>query len=188
MNNCISSLRWIIILLLCHVCAFSALAQTPADKFVVQVGENIQVSREMPNSALVEQQIAAHPKNPNHLLGAAIVASTPAPWAATQDCAAFVSFDGGKTWSNHQFGIHGCGDPWVTIGTDDTAYFIALGANGLVAFRSTDGGNKWSDPPVSLGNGHDHPAVVAVWRFRYSTPSLRLSKRHYSIQALSRIT
>ena len=47
MNNCISSFRWIILLLLCHVCAFSALAQTPADK----IGENIQVSREMPNRA-----------------------------------------------------------------------------------------------------------------------------------------
>ncbi|HKA18804.1 MAG TPA: sialidase family protein [Blastocatellia bacterium] len=160
MNNYIRVLRSIIFIFLYEASVFSGFAQNAGGKAVIQVGENIQVSREMPNRALVEQQIAAHPKKPNHLLGAAIVASTPAPWAATQDCAAFVSFDGGKTWSNHQFGIHGCGDPWVTIGTDDTAYFVSLGANGLVAFRSTDGGNTWTDPPVSLGNGHDHPAVV----------------------------
>src|ERR1043165_3399263 len=106
--------------------ALSALAQESVAKTRIQVDQNIHVSRELAGRVLVEPNIAAHPRNPNHLLGAAIVASTPAPWAATQDCGAFVSFDGGKTWSHHLFSVQQCGDPWVTIGTDGTAYFIAL--------------------------------------------------------------
>jgi BNR repeat protein/BNR/Asp-box repeat protein len=140
--------------------ALSALAQDSVAKAPIQVGPNIHVSRELAGRVLVEPNIAAHSRNPNHLLGAAIVASTPAPWAATQDCAAFVSFDGGKTWSHHLFSIQQCGDPWVTIAPDGTAYFIALDSNGLVTFRSTDGGKTWTDPPVSLGKGHDHPAIA----------------------------
>lgn len=160
-NDRITSLQWVIITLLDLASAFSAFAQNPADKSVIRVGENIHVSREIPDRALVEQQVAAHPKNPNHLLGVSIVASTPSPWAATQDCATFVSFDGGKTWSKHAFGIHGCGDPWVTISADGTAFFIALGAGGLSVFRSADGGKRWTDTPISLGGGHDHPTIVA---------------------------
>jgi len=161
MNECIPSLRYIIITFLLEASLFSAFAQNPAGKTVIQVGQNIYASREIPDQPLVEQQIAAHPKNPNHLLGTAIVASTPSPWTATQDCAAFVSFDGGKTWSTHKFGVQGCGDPWVSMTGDGTAFFTALGDNGLlVAFRSADGGKTWSDPPISFGKGHDHPAVV----------------------------
>ena len=160
MNELIASLRWFIITFLLEASVFSAVAQNPAGKTVIQVGQDIHASREIPDRPLVEQQIAAHPKNPNHLLGAAIVASTPSPWASTQDCAAFVSFDGGKTWSNHEFGIQGCGDPWATISAEGTAFFVALSDNGLLAFRSADGGKTWTDPPVSLGKGHDHPTIV----------------------------
>src|SRR6478672_9072822 len=140
---------------------FSAYAQTPADNRMIQVGENIRVSPETPDRALFEPHIAASSKNPNHLLGAAIEASMPSPWAATQDCASFVSFDAGKTWLRHEFAIPGCGDPWATIGADGTAYFIALGGRGLLFFRSTDDGKTWTDQPISLGRGHDHPAIVA---------------------------
>jgi hypothetical protein len=114
----------------------------------------------MSDRPLLESQIAADPKNPNHLLAAAIVASTRSPGAETEDCVAFVSFDGGKTWSKHEFGVRQCVDPWDTISAEGAAFFVALGSNGLVAFRSPDGGRMWSDPPTSFGKGHDHPAIV----------------------------
>ena len=141
MKDCIPLFCLIVVTLLSGAVP-SVFAQNPADKSVIQVGENVHLSREMADRVLVEPNLAADFRNPNHLLGVSIVASTPSPWAATQDCAAFVTFDGGKTWSSHKFGIQVCGDPWVTIGADGTAYFIALGNNGLVAFRSPDGGRR----------------------------------------------
>src|SRR5690349_6055095 len=118
MNECISWFRWTIITFLFEASVFSAFAQNPAGETVIQVGQNIHVSREISDRPLTEPQIAADPKNPNHLLGAAIVASTPSPGAAAEDCAAFVSFDGGKTWSKHEFGVRECVDPWSTISAE----------------------------------------------------------------------
>src|SRR5262249_16522113 len=160
MKDCIPLFCLIVVTLLSGAVP-SVFAQNPADKSVIQVGENVHLSREIADRVLVEPNLAADFRNPNHLLGVSIVASTPSPWAATQDCAAFVTFDGGKTWSSHKFGIQVYGDPWVTIGADGTAYFIALGNNGLLAFRSPDGGKTWTDAPVSFGKGHDHAAIVA---------------------------
>jgi len=160
MNECISWFRWIIITFLLVGNVFSAFAQNPARETVIQVGQNIHVSREISDRPLTEPHIAADPKDPNHLLGAAIVVSTPSPGAATDYCAAFVSFDGGKTWSKHEFAVQQCVDPWSTISAEGAAFFVALGSNGLVAFRSPDGGRTWSDARISFGKGHDHPAIV----------------------------
>ena len=160
MNKCISWFRWTILTFLFEAGVFSAFAQNPAGETVIQVGQNIHVSREISGRPLTEPQIAADPKNPNHLLAAAIVASTSSPGAETEDCAAFVSFDGGKTWSKHEFSVRECVDPWSTISAEGAAFFVALGSNGLLALRSPDGGRTWSDPPTSFGKGHDHPAIV----------------------------
>lgn len=124
------------------------------------VGENVLVSARDAERPVVEPQIVAHPKNPKHLLAAAIVSSEP-PFSPQADCAAFASFDGGLTWSRHDFGIPNCGDPWVALREDGAALFAGLSQRGEIRLaRSADGGRTWSHAPVDLGRGHDHETVI----------------------------
>lgn len=130
-------------------------------KEVIAVGENVLVSAASAERPLVEPQIVAHPKDPQHLLAVAIVSSEP-PHSPQADCASFVTFDGGLTWSRHDFRIENCGDPWVALRDDGTALFAALAPRGEIRLsRSADGGRTWSPVPVDLGRGHDHPTVIA---------------------------
>ena len=126
----------------------------------VAVGENVLVSARDEARPLVEPQIVAHPKDPKHLLAAAIVSSEP-PHSPQADCAAFASFDGGRTWSRHDFGISNCGDPWVALREDGTALFAGLAPRGEIRLaRSADGGRTWATVPVDLGRGHDHETMI----------------------------
>jgi hypothetical protein len=131
----------------------------PKEVFVV--GENVLVSGANAERPLVEPQLVANPKDPKHLLGVAIVSSEP-PFSPQADCASFASFDGGRTWSRHDFGIPSCGDPWVALREDGTALFAGLAPRGEIRLsRSTDGGRTWAPVPVDLGRGHDHESVIA---------------------------
>ena len=64
-------------------------------------------------------------------MAVAIISSEP-PHQPQADCAAFTSFDGGQTWSQHNFGISNCGDPWVALREDGTALFVALVTRGEI--------------------------------------------------------
>jgi len=64
MNALLASLRWFIITFLLEASVVSAFAQNPSGKTVIQVGQNIHVSREMSERPITEPQIAADPKNP----------------------------------------------------------------------------------------------------------------------------
>lgn len=131
----------------------------PKEVFVV--GENTLVSAASAERPLVEPQLVANPKDAKHLLGVAIVSSEP-PHSPQADCASFVSFDGGRTWSQHDFRIDNCGDPWVALREDGTALFAGLAPRGEIRLsRSADGGRTWSPVPVDLGRGHDHQIVTA---------------------------
>ena len=131
---------------------------SPREVFVV--GENVPVSDAGAERPLVEPQLAVNPKDPKHLLAAAIVSSEP-PHSPQADCAAFASFDGGLTWSRHDFRIANCGDPWVALREDGTALFAGLAPRGEIRLsRSADGGRTWATVPVDLGRGHDHETVV----------------------------
>ncbi|MCA1619595.1 MAG: glycoside hydrolase [Acidobacteria bacterium] len=156
-------MRWILGLFAAAVLATSlsegAFAQgNPKEVFVV--GDNVLVSGASAGRPLVEPQLVANPKDPNHLLGVAIVSSEP-PHSPQADCAAFASFDGGRTWSRHDFRLENCGDPWVALREDGTALFTGLGPRGEIRLsRSTDGGRTWAPVPVDLGRGHDHETVI----------------------------
>lgn len=127
----------------------------------IAVGENVLVSARDAERPLVEPQLVAHPKDPKHLLAVAIVSSEP-PHSPQADCAAFVSFDGGATWSQHNFRVENCGDPWVALREDGTALFTGLAPRGEIRLsRSADGGRTWAPVPVDLGRGHDHETVIA---------------------------
>jgi hypothetical protein len=140
----------------------------------IYVGENVRVARGLERRPLVEPHLAVHPANPNHLLGVTIVSDASAAdlvarGGDTQFCASFLSLDGGRTWTRHDFAISRCYDPWVAITRDGHAVFAALGAHkalteqkegGLVVFRSSDGGRTWDPTPVGFGAGHDHPTIA----------------------------
>ena len=114
---------------------------------------------------IVEPHLAAHPRDPNHLVAGAIVADAANPFSVSQVCASLATFDGGRTWSTHVFDIQGCGDPWVAVGSDGDAWFTGLGRRATAAgqrlwlFRSTDGGRTWLDP-IDFGTGHDHQTLI----------------------------
>jgi photosystem II stability/assembly factor-like uncharacterized protein len=138
----------------------SSKAQEATPRTLIEVGENILVSKVNTERPLVEPQVVANPQNPNHLLATAIVSTNP-PFSTQQDCATFVSFDGGKTWAQHLFGFERCGDPWVVLRADGTAVFSGLAARGEIRIaHSTDGGRSWSTRPVDLGRGHDHQTMT----------------------------
>ncbi len=139
---------------------------------VIEVGENILVSGDVPNLPHVEPHLAAHPTNPHNLVAATMLIDQSSNWT----CAVFATFDGGKTWTRNnptsRSISENCGDPWVTFGPSGKAYFSALiGQDSLgrhvertFVFRSTDGGRTWSTPtlvPLGEGGGSvDHPSIV----------------------------
>jgi hypothetical protein len=84
---------------------------------------------------------------------------------SVRDCATFSSLDGGRTWKRQSLGLHGAADLWVAFLPDGTALvgLLDLKGNGgdqLLIYRSSDGGQTWSNKPAHLGPGHDHPTLV----------------------------
>ena len=124
----------------------------------IHIGPNVLVSRDG-DVAHCETMIAANPTNPKNLLGGSITLTRPDGGAMNK---AYVSFDGGSTWTDVTFPEeleHGGGDPQVGFGPTGTAYFMGL-ANGMNFYRSEDGGKTWSKG-LSLGKHHDHEMLIA---------------------------
>jgi hypothetical protein len=125
-----------------------------------------------PEHLLHEPQLVADPTVRARWLAASIVHGSAPKYPDSekdQTCAAFVSTDDAQTWTRHDFPVTACGDPWTAI-TPDGQFLVSMvaasadfpqqGASGLLIFRSDDGGHTWSDRPVGLGRGHDHPVMV----------------------------
>ncbi len=137
--------------------------EPPGQKPLLELGEDRLVSLPGPAVPLVEPHLAVHPTNANHLVAGVIVASKND--LGELDCAALASFDGGQSWTRHDLGLKSCADPWVAILPNGTAVLTVLGApegkeDGLLVYRSEDGGRTWNIPPVSLGRSHDHETMV----------------------------
>lgn len=127
----------------------------------VVVGENVLVSTAADERPLVEPQLVVNPKDPKHLLATAMAVNSST--VSDSDCAAFVSFDGGRTWVRHNFGVAGCADPWIALREDGTALFAGLSVahgNKMQLARSADGGRSWVSVPLDLGRGHDHATMI----------------------------
>ena len=132
---------------------------TPAGR--IDVGENILVSTAADERPLVEPQLVANPKDPKQLLATAMAVNPST--VADSSCAAFVSFDGGRTWTRHNFDIAGCADPWVALREDGTSLFAGLSGprnNEMQLARSVDGGRTWTPVPLDLGRAHDHETMI----------------------------
>jgi hypothetical protein len=130
------------------------------------VGPDVLVSRDG-ESPHVELMIAANPRRPGNLVGAAITGTGPDGSDATSS---YASFDGGATWKAVPLPeprAAGGGDPQVTFTAAGTALHAALAGPRIAAVpgsatgsmrRGTsstrDGRGSWSPgPPTTAGAG-----------------------------------
>src|SRR5512146_320145 len=133
----------------------------------VTVGPNVLASRDG-NVPHVEMVIAANPRDPKNLVGAAItLTGAHGDWATKT----YASLDGGITWTDSRFDAPhetGAFDPQVGFGIHGTAYFATLNLvkdekdntrAALLFYRSENGGKTWSRP-TELGYSYDHEMLV----------------------------
>lgn len=134
----------------------------------IVVGENVRVSLE--EVPYVEPYVAAHPLRRGHLLAAATRFTGGKPAAPV----AFVSSDGGATWSETLLpldGVEHAVDVWLAFSESGTAYasFLVIergqSKTKIVVFRSGDGGRTWTRVSTIAGErSFDRPAMIARGR------------------------
>ena len=147
-------------------------SQEPSERSTeprILVGPDVLVSRDgaFPH---IESTVAAHPRDPSKLVGAAMTFPRPVRGVA---CRIYSSRDGGSTWKTVEVEEQvekGLGDPQVAFTPRGTGLFACLTqgvrAGGrpraaLLVYRSEDGGITW-EGPADVGTGsYDHP-VIAV--------------------------
>jgi BNR repeat-like domain len=112
--------------------------------------------------AEVEPFVAANPLNPDNLIG--VWQQDRWSTGGARGVMTAASFDGGRTWTSAQVPFSRCTggspanggdypratDPWISIGVDGVAYFMALSfypdPSAMLVSRSTDGGLTWEAP------------------------------------------
>ncbi len=144
----------------------------PAYADSLRVAPSIVVARASAEHPFDEPSLAVDPRDDKRWVAVAIVRGSALTFPDVlkdQTCASFVSADGGNTWNRHEFPVTGCADPWVVF-TGEGHVIVSMvaaspvlpgqGSNGLLVFRSEDGGRTWDDTPVGLGPSHDHPVMA----------------------------
>lgn len=114
------------------------------------VSPNVQVSTARKDTAHIEVVLAADPGNPQRLLACSMM---------TGGVGAYVSFDGGRSWSAPvvSLGAPRANDPTCAYGPGGVAYFThklkqtqgPSDLDRLAVHRSLDGGRTWE--PMNLG-------------------------------------
>ena len=132
---------------------------------------NIRVNNDSTNEAQNEPFVAVNPANANHIV---VGANSWQVGNGYFEVFAYVSFDGGRTWSASQPYINrnasriNAADPTVAFGANGSVYFafVALSpAQGAVAVSSSnDGGLTWASQTwaTSFNSGADKPAIAAA--------------------------
>ena len=116
----------------------------------IQVSPNVQVSTARKDTAHIEVVLAADPHNAQRLLACSMM---------TGGVGAYVSFDGGRSWSAPvvSLGAPRANDPTCAYGPAGVAYFThkikqtqgPSDLDRLAVHRSLDGGRTWE--PMNLG-------------------------------------
>jgi hypothetical protein len=163
-----ASMRVVIVLLASANIVMSARI---ADAQSIHIATPTEVVRETDPRRFSEPHLAVHPTDPNRFLAAAfsqpLSESVPEMHAGGR-CSTFVSSDGARTWTRHDFPMTDCTDPQVAILPDGHAIFVAMAnvpgivpelGSWLVVYHSTDAGVTWDEKPTVVGRG-DHPAVA----------------------------
>ncbi|MGH7720697.1 MAG: sialidase family protein [Gemmatimonadaceae bacterium] len=133
----------------------------------ITVGSNVQVSKAWSDREHTETILATNPRDANHLLASAMVLD---PVLSAYYILVYVSFDGGRTWTQTLEVRRGllAGDPSLAFGTKGEAYVVCLGfplgpdgsAGGeTLVYRSPDGGKSWEAPTSLPMSDRPHLAV-----------------------------
>jgi hypothetical protein len=145
--------------------ALCVAASTEAQE--IAVGANVQVSAARADISHNEVVLAADPNDARRLLACSMVIFER---ATAVNSAAYVSFDGGKTWTapivtDSSF----ANDPTCAYGPDGTAYFIAKTVtrpprsgsdwDALYIYRASDGGRHWDLTKSIASNDRPFMAV-----------------------------
>lgn len=121
------------------------------------------VSKDLPGEQFVETTLAAHPRNPQNLIAAAMVLHD-----NSSSVAVYATHDGGRTWMPGQAprgdsSRNNALDPWVIFTSDGTAlltYLAGRGPDNFAVSRSHDGGVTWSSPTFVPGGMYDRQFLV----------------------------
>lgn len=159
------------------LCALIPTAALSASAPLIRVGSTTPISVDAPKTPLGETWLAANPRDPKNLIAVSMAFPKQGPWASVM----YRSTDGGASWQRVSHGRKAQSyfwgaDPFVTFGSDGTAYYTDLewgpvgkadfdqdtnshdGPLSVRMFRSTDGGRTWSDP-IAL-DGVDHSCMA----------------------------
>lgn len=124
----------------------------------------------------VEPWIAANPRDGANLVVvvARHLGKASTPMTSRMEPTAYVSADGGATWSPGVFedaaelsrGTASFCDAFATFAPDGTAFCVFCGSPegtglDLRVYRSDDGGRRWRHPTAITGHGLDYPRLVA---------------------------
>jgi hypothetical protein len=140
-------------LIICLVLSLAGRDPAAADEISspIVVGPNVQVSTAHGTLDNMELQVAADPRDANHLIGSGIV-MTNEPLLSNM-VAAYQSRDGGRTWTQtmHTTDSGNVCDPGMAFGTDGTAYLVVAvydmkQKSYSLLYRSRDGGTTWAKP------------------------------------------
>jgi hypothetical protein len=136
----------------------------------IRIVRSSQISTANPKSPHVESHIAVDPADPTHLIATSHLLSTD----ANAHSRAYVTFDGGKTWSQSRAmgdsALITGGDPVVYFNQNRTAFFSTLARpKGLrnsrtLLSRSTDGGRTWQPYVVVASSDRQYIAFDTAGR------------------------
>jgi hypothetical protein len=142
------------------------IASYPTEPSLV-VGDEVRVSHDGDFDHW-ELMAAVDPERPERVLISAITEDLPGTGAWT--VGAYLSTDGGASWSRTFRGEERLGDPIVAYGPAGQAYLALLqwgsGQRLIGVYRSDDGGATWSTPRTAIaGDGMqaDHPMIAIDW-------------------------
>ncbi|MEO7084476.1 MAG: sialidase family protein [Gemmatimonadaceae bacterium] len=154
--------------LLVETLVLVAVSSAPGFAQTIRVVSDVAVDANPKGRAVTETHIAVDPRNPDHVLAAAMIGPPPGGTTNEQYCATFLTTDGAAHWTRHDFQMTGCYDPWVVFLSDGSALLSTLGhdralagdGDGMLVYRSVDGGITWGARPAGLSWGWDHPMTV----------------------------
>src|SRR5260370_24117544 len=139
---------------------------------IIQVGQNVQVSKARPDHAHYELDIGADPNDPRHLVACSIIFL---PEKNARANVLYMSKDAGKTWTKslEMDRSNYVGDPSCVYGPNGSVYFASLlinfpsvsnpGDDGkkseMVVYRTRDDGTTWDSPVVLPFNDRENLTV-----------------------------
>jgi hypothetical protein len=151
-----------------HMCLAVALAAVSAqgqqlNTTTVLIGDVRHISADLPDAKLVETTVAAHPRDPDNLIAAAMLLG-----AKRTAVVVYSTHDGGRTWTPGRTADNDSTrddalDPWVLFTSDGTALLTYLSGrtpDNFAVIRSTDGGRTWTQPVYVPGGLYDRQFLV----------------------------